>query len=591
MSLFGESLAMAYGGTTTLTDPDGWLVDWAGGRTTSGETVTPETAMGLSAYFACIRNSAQDVAKLPRQLRRRRSTRGSDQVVASEHQVARLLKKPNPVMRWQVWCQCMQGRALAQGNGYAEIVRNPKGEVLELWPVHPSRMKPRLLEDARTLVYDYYPMGYGGARATTLQARDVFHIRGFGDGIEGYSLARCASETLGLGLAAQKHAGAMYGEGLAKRIIGVIKGVVKPEAKKALREQLQQDRTFDPVGSRRIPLLPGDIDLQDFGITPEEAQFLEGREFTIEEIARWARMTLSKIQYHKRAQGWSTLEALNTDYAGDHLSPWLEVWKDELVEKTLTPEEQDAEALYFEFRLQGLLRGDTTARVTYYNAGLVGGWLSPNDVRELEDMNPIEQDGADAYRMQAQMVPLSDGEDDTEEDQEDDQPVLPPMPPPPDKDLEDAEDPEDEDEDEDAEEDDQADAVALFRFEAEALRPVATDAALRVIRRETKRATSAVTRNAGNAPRFTAWAERFAAEQAAEIAEAFGPLGAALESIAERYGCSGVASPGAMVETFRTFREPTAVSWRNVLTQPESDRADALAIHAFYRLTQEVTCD
>ncbi len=110
----------------------------------------------------------------------------------------------------------MQHRRMAWGNAYAEIVRDGTGAPVELWPVHSSRVRPELKADGRTLVYR---VRGDGTKEQPFAPRDVFHLRGMGSGVEGYSVVRLASETLGLGLAAQRHAGAFFGEGLAKRLV------------------------------------------------------------------------------------------------------------------------------------------------------------------------------------------------------------------------------------------------------------------------------------------------------------------------------------------------------------------------------------
>ena len=339
----GRPMASAsFGGVTDLQNPALWLSEWALGRkTASGEQVTHETALGLSAYYACLRNGAEDVGKLPRQVRRARGERrGSD--LLSDHPLAQVLKRPNPVMSWGVFAQVMQHRRMGWGNAYAEIVRDGTGAPVELWPVHSSRVRAELKSDGRTLVY--WVRGQG-MREEPFEPRDVFHLRGMGSGVEGYSVVRFASETLGLGLAAQRHAAAFFGEGLAKRLVAFTKQTLNADAREALRKRIEGDRERNPVGARRMPIVDVEVDVKDLGIPPEEAQFLEQREFGVEEVARWFRMQLAKIQYFKRAQGWSSLDALNTDYVVDFLTPQVQTWEEEIVAKLLTEEERDEGAV------------------------------------------------------------------------------------------------------------------------------------------------------------------------------------------------------------------------------------------------------
>ncbi len=504
----GRPMASAsFGSVTDLRNPALWLTEWALGRkTASGEPVTAETALGLSAYYACLRNGAEDVAKLPRQVRRARGEkRGSD--LLRDHPLARVLKRPNPVMSWGVFAQVMQHRRMGWGNAYAEIVRDGTGAPVELWPVHPGRVRPELKADGRTLVYH---VRGERLREQPFAPRDVFHLRGLGSGVEGYSVVRLASETLGLGLAAQRHAAAFFGEGLAKRLVAFTKQTLNAEAREALRKRIEGDREKNPVGSRRMPIVDVEVDVKDLGIPPEEAQFLEQREFGVEEVARWFRMNLSKIQYHKRAQGWSSLDALNTDYVVDFLTPQVQTWEEEIAAKLLT-EEEVARGLFVKFVLQGLMRGDVATRIAYYGAGYRDGWLSQNDIRDLEDLNPIEDPAADEYRVQAQMTRLEDAGAKPK-------PEPPPGRPPPAGDREDPKA-----------------AWGALRAEAEALRPLLLHTATLLARKEANEVEAALRRNGQNPAALGQWARGFYARLRERVVEAFEPAGLALDAIAARH--------------------------------------------------------
>lgn len=473
-------------------------------RTAAGETVTQEKALGLAAYFAALRNIAQDVAKLPRQLRKHRTGRGSD--LQREHPAHRLIaNQPNPIMGGQAFVQLMQFRVLGWGNAYAEIVRDRTGVARELWPVQSSRVQPVLLEDGRTLVYEV--RGKPGDEPVGLLSRDMFHLKGIGNGIEGLSLLRVGAEVLGLGLAAQRNAARFFSENMAKRVVVFSKASLSAPGRKALRQRILEDQQQDPEGRRKLPVIEGDYTLGDMGIPPEDAQLLESREFTTEEIARLVRITLEKIQHHKQAKGWSSLELLETAHANDTLLPWCKTWEEECWAKLLAESEQAYH--FFKWVLQGLMRGDTAARVVYFNAGLQNGWLSPNDVRELEDFNPIEKPEADEYRVQGQMRTL-------EQSSQPPAAAAPPprLPPPaPDEDLE-----EEERRDE-----------ALDRTAARMVfGGVFLDAARRIVRKEAHALERALRTHASNAAAFGDWAAGFYGRLAGEAADAFEPAAVAV---------------------------------------------------------------
>jgi len=300
-----------------------------------------------------------------------------------------------------------------------------------------------------------------------------------------------------------------------------------------------------------MPIVDVEVDVRDLGIPPDEAQFLEQREFGVEEVARWFRMNLSKIQYFKRAQGWSSLDALNTEYTQDFLTPQVQAWEEEIAAKLLTEEDRDA-GLFVRFVFQGLMRGDVSTRIAYYGAGYRDGWLSQNDIRDLEDMNPIEDPAADEYRVQAQMTRLEDAGAKPQ--------ALPPghpNPPPP---------------ADDGETEDPAAAWRSVRAEAEALRPLLVHAATMLARKEAHEVEAATKRNGQNPAALDAWASDFYSRMRERVVEAFEPAGLAVDAIAARH-------PAARVRP--ADLEPVAVAWTAVdlraVRPTEADRARALA--------------
>lgn len=484
----GKMAVASSGGVSTLENPALWLQEvMVGPRTSSGEAVSHDGALALSTYWACLNNIAQDISKIPLQLRRKRDERGSDE--ALKHRVRTLVRRrPNPIMGPMQFRMTMQHRLLAWGNAYAEIVRDGTGTPVELWPVHPVRIKPVLGKDGRTLRYEYKPDGVTGI-GVDLAPRDILHLRGLGSGIEGYSVVRFASETLGLGLAAQRHAGEFYGKGMGKRLVAVSKQIMGAKGRQAFRERLADDKANDAEGARRLPFLEGDIDLKDIGVPPDEAQFLETRTFQVPDVARWFRMALGKIQHEGAAKGWNSIESYNRDYASDALQPWAGIWEEELWLKLLTEGEQNEDRLYFHHVFQSLLKADMPARYTGYVQGVMNGWLSPNDVRELEDLPPIADPWADEYRQQAQMQGSRDAAPVTTETVGGAETV-----------------------------------EAGERDDLEAMRPVFLDAATRMARIDANEAGRIAQRHAKDAAAYAASAQAWRLKHSTTVAEAFEPI-------------------------------------------------------------------
>lgn len=504
--------------TSDLVNPRAWLLDLGGRKTHSGETVTASSAMGLSAYYASIRNIAEDLAKLPLNLYKRRATRGAD--IQYDHDVHRLLRhKPNPLMGSYEFRRLLGHRALGEGNGLAEIVRDSTGRPVALWPIETSRVRPELVDDGQRLVY--HVSGTNGT--VTLQSRDVFHIKGLGSGVWGYSVVQYASETLGLGLAAQAASARFFGDGMAHRLVAAVKDKMSDVGRAGLRKRIQGDDENDPDGVRKIPIVEGDVTLTNWGVNPEDAQFIETMQFTVEDVARWFRMALAKLQKSDTSQGWSTLELLNTDYANDALGGWAVCWEQEAWDKLLPTAEQDDH--YFKHVFQALLRGDYKTRIEGYASQVANAQLTPNEARELEERNPIDDPAADMLYIQSGFVPLEDAG-----------PPEPPAPPPLPQDDGD-EPPDDEDDGGGGEDDAEPDERTRgFGRRAMAARHVFRDAAARVLAKQATLHGRALKRHAGNAAAYDAWAVGFRETQEREVVCAFA---AAAESMADLWCADG----------------------------------------------------
>ena len=339
-----------------------------------------------------------------------------------------------------------------------------------------------------------------------------------GSGVEGYSVVRFASETLGLGLAAQRHAAAFFGEGLAKRLVAFTKQTLNADAREALRKRIEGDREKNPVGARRMPIVDVEVDVKDLGIPPDEAQFLEQREFGVEEVARWFRMQLAKIQYFKRAQGWSSLDALNTDYVVDFLTRRSRRGRRR---SSQAPDGGGARprASSCASCSRGCSAATSTARIAYYSAGYRDGWLSQNDIRDLEDMNPIEDPAADEYRVQAQMTKLEDAGAKPK-----DPAAAPPANRPAPRGRRRT----------------RRRRGAAIRAEAEALRPMLLHAATLLARKEAHEVAAALKKNGSNPAALDQWARGFYPRLRERVVEAFQPAGFAIDVIAARHPAARV---------------------------------------------------
>lgn len=380
-----------------------------GRKTTSGENVNATSALTFSAYFNALRVISEDIGKLPFLLFKRLKPRGK--IKAITNPIFQLLQgSPNPDMSTMSFRETLTGHALSWGGGVAEIVRNGRGRAVQMWPIHPSRVTIRR-DDDQNLFYEIRvhksdfsltrrPEVMTGDMVVRLPARDVFHIHGFGDnGISGYSVINFASESFGLGLATQRFGASFFGHGTT--LSGVLEhpNQIGTEAADNLRKSWNKMyRGSD--NAHKIGILEEGMTFKPISVSPEEAQFLETRNFQVEEVARWFRIPPHKIQHLAKAT-FSNIEQQSQEYVTDTLMPWSVRWEHEVMRKLLITEPDD---LFAKIIFNALLRGDSAARSNFYTKQFAVGGLSSNDIRDLEDDNPVE--GGDQYFVPANFKTL-----------------------------------------------------------------------------------------------------------------------------------------------------------------------------------------
>ena len=377
--------------TSDLQQPSPWLRDWAmGNKTLAGVYVNPQSSMALPTYYACIRAIAEDIGKLPLFTYRRLEPRGKER--ASTHPLYALLHDaPNDDMESMTFRETLTHHALAWGNGYALIDRDTRMQPVALLPIHPSRVVVRR-NDRGLLVYDVYGgESLPGSSLTNMyrvQAEDMLHLRGLGsDGIVGYSVAQIAAESLGLSLATQTFGAAFFGNGAAMGGVLEHPGKLSDQAAKHLRESFEGVYS-GPQNAGKVGILEEGMKYERLSIPPNDAQFLETRLFQVRDVARWFRMPLHKINDLEFAT-YTNIEQQAIEYVVDTLQPWCVRWEQQLQRKLF-----GVRSTYFcEHALQGLMRGDQAARASFYKDMFGIGGLSPNDIRDLENLNPMGPEG------------------------------------------------------------------------------------------------------------------------------------------------------------------------------------------------------
>lgn len=381
--------------TSLLSESPDWLLELLGTSTTAhtGETITPATAMYNSVVFACVRILAETIASLPLILYERQG-RGKER--ATGHRIYRMLhEQPNPEMtRTEMW-EALVGHVATWGNAYANIVWSAGGYALELWPLRPDYMEVLRGDDGQ-LRYLYSINGeqYG------LQAYQVLHLRGLSNnGIAGYSPIRHAREAIALSMATEEHGATFFANSATPGGILTHPGRLQEGARTNLKSSWEAaHKGLDYA--HRIAVLEEGVTWQQIGIPNEDAQFLETRKFQVQEIARMFRIPPHMLADLDRAT-FSNIEHQSIEFVTFSLMPWLKRIEQRINITLLSKQERNR--YYAEHLVDGLLRGDTESRYNAYAVARQNGWMSANDIRELENMNPV--DGGDVYLVPLNMMP------------------------------------------------------------------------------------------------------------------------------------------------------------------------------------------
>lgn len=377
------------------------------GRTTSGKPVNERTAMQTTAVYACVRILAEAVASLPLHVYEYQDDGGKKLV--HDHPLYYLLHdEPNPEMTSFVFRETLMSHLLIWGNAYAQIIRDGAGRVLGLYPLLPDKMDVQR-DDKGNIYYVYSrnsdenPMfkEYGDIR---LKAEEVLHIPGLGfDGLIGYSPIAMAKNAVGMTLACEEYGASFFANGANPGGVLEHPGVLKDPSK--VRESWNS--VYRGVNNaHKIAVLEEGMKYQQIGIPPEEAQFLETRKFQINEIARLYRIPPHMIGDLDKSS-FSNIEQQSLEFVKYTLDPWVIRWEQSLQRSLLLPGEKGK--YFIKLNVDGLLRGDYQSRMNGYAVGRQNGWFSANDIREMENMNPIpDEEGGSLYLINGAMTKLAD---------------------------------------------------------------------------------------------------------------------------------------------------------------------------------------
>jgi len=378
------------------------------GGSSSGTFVNENTAMQTAAVYACVRVISEAIACLPLHIYRYEDTGAK---IAPEHRLYKLLHTaPNPEMTSFILRETIMGHLLIWGNAYLQILRDGAGRIVALYPLLPNKMDVNRDDKTREIYYTYWrdsdethPREKSGG--VVLRKDDVLHIPGLSfDGMIGYSPIALAKNAVGMAIATENYGAGFFANGANPG--GVLE---HPNTVGKNPEKIRDawEALYKGAGnSNKVAVLEDGLKFHTVSIPPEQAQFLETRKFQLNEIARIFRVPPHMIGDLEKSS-FSNIEQQSLEFVKYTVDPWVVRLEQSMCQSLLSDSEQDR--YFIKFNLDGLLRGDYETRMRGYSIGIQNGFMSPNDVRQLENFNEIpDEEGGNNYMVNGNMVKLSD---------------------------------------------------------------------------------------------------------------------------------------------------------------------------------------
>ena len=365
------------------------------GLSNSGVDVDEQESLKITTVYACVKVIAETIASLPCCLMKEQTNGDSER--AKQHPLYSVLHDiPNDEMSSFTFREMMMTNLLLWGNAYAVIKRDSYGHVVGLYPLKSKNMKVERDSNTKRLKYTYS----NGINTKTYSPRQIFHIPAFSfDGVVGVSPITYAREAMGLALATEEFGARFFGNGA--RPGGVLEhpGVVKdPERLRESWNSVYQGTK----NSHKVAVLEEGMKYHEIGMSPEDSQFLQTRQFQISEICRIFRVPPHMVGDLSRST-FSNIEHQSIDFITHTIRPWLVRWEQAVARSLLSDEERSI--YYAHFNVNGLMRGDFNSRMSGYAIARQNGWMSANEIRALEDMNRIPADqGGDLYLLNGNMI-------------------------------------------------------------------------------------------------------------------------------------------------------------------------------------------
>jgi HK97 family phage portal protein len=392
------------------TDPI-WGAALSGGLTTkAGEIITPDNALNISTVHACVRVIAETIASLPLKLYRRKSDGTKE--LALKHPLYKIMhRRPNENQTAFEYKEQKVTQLCLRGNGYGLIERTNAGVVANIIPLDPARMEVAVANGQPRYKYTWLD-----GKQEIISPDRIWHIRGLStNGYEGLSPVTLAREAMGLASATEGHGARLFKNGAKPGGILTTPGTLTEKAIERLKKTWSKAYSGD--NQHNVAVLEQDLKYQVIGFSNEDSQFLQTRTFQVEEITRIYRVPPFLIGHPDKTSTYASAEQSMTSFIKHTIRPYVERIEQSADRALLTEKEQDR--YFFEFDMEGLLRGDSKARAEFYASGIQNEWLSPNEARAKENLNPRE--GGDEFKNPATngASSMEEGDGDGDEGNED----------------------------------------------------------------------------------------------------------------------------------------------------------------------------
>lgn len=345
------------------------------------KVVSPDLAMKLAAVYACVYVLSSSIAQLPLHVKRKSKDKVEN---AKDHQAYYLLHdSPNFWQTSYKLREYAQSSVLLYGNAYIHIVRDRNGSVQSLESLEP--WKVQLLKNGGRYVYAYYD----DDKTLSISPDDMLHIKALGPSIKtGKSVIQTHAETIGLGLDARKFASGFFGANARPAGILSVKTPLNSSAWENFKKMWQSAQEKLRSAENKTILLPAELDYRALTISPVDTELLSMMKLNRSEIAGIFNVPAHMINDLEKAT-FSNISEQTIQFIRYSVMPWVVNWEQELNRKIFTTSERKA-GYFVKFNLAGIMRGTAAERATFYHNAITDGWMSRNEARQLEDMNPVD---------------------------------------------------------------------------------------------------------------------------------------------------------------------------------------------------------